>query len=63
LLAAWGHAWDAMNPETGAIYRQMLTRKLIMVQSGVPFIGLALIGGMVVVDLMTKRYIRSHYNN
>jgi hypothetical protein len=63
LYAAWSNAWDAMNPDTGASYRQMLTRKLMIIQIGTPFIGLGLIGGMVAVDLLTKRYIRSHYND
>lgn len=61
-IVAFGPAWLAINPDDGSIYRMMLTRKLMLVQIGTPFVGLGLILSMVAVDLMTKRYIRSHYN-
>lgn len=60
-IVAWPNAWLAMNPETGSIYRMMLTRKVQIVQIGTPFVGLALLAGMFGIDLLTKRYIRSHY--
>ena len=60
-FVAWGPAWKAMNPDDGSIYRMMLTRKLELVMMGTPFVGLVLILGMVTVDLLSRRYIRSHY--
>ena len=61
VAAATPNAWKAINPDDGSIYRMMLTRKLMIVQIGTPFVGLALILGMIAIDLLTKRYIRSHY--
>jgi hypothetical protein len=60
-FVAWGPAWLALNPDTGDLYRQMLTRKLTVIQIGTPFIGVFLIAVMIVVDVLSKRYIRQHY--
>jgi len=62
IFVAWGPTWQAINPQDGDIYRMMLTRKLEFVQIGTPFVGLFEIAGMVASDLLTRRYIRSHYN-
>jgi len=61
LIASWGPAWDAMNPGTGGIYRLMLTRKMLAAHVLPPLAALLLLGGMIGLDLHTKKYIRDHF--
>jgi hypothetical protein len=56
-----GAFWDAVNPRTGFLYRQMLNKELYFAHVGTPFIALIVIALMVGVDYSTRRHIQKHY--